>query len=230
MRYNPTFLKRDPATGLNFYDFDGHIHAKGLDFGTGGGQLPEQNIAWVRTVNALSNAGLIRTWSENQGQTERATMDIQSRAANKSSGIQLNSNDPSNGDSVTVNAAGQARTVLDSAGNSGFAQGYSIGGNPLTTRISGRYVVDLGGRTGNFAIYPTFNTPFSMDNAVVFGGPNWDATGVNGSGSGQGDSWVEQVKWAWGRTGQFQFQVKVELDATGTIANWARMFFAVIHY
>jgi hypothetical protein len=29
--YSPTFLKRDPVTGLNYYDFDGHIHAAGLD-------------------------------------------------------------------------------------------------------------------------------------------------------------------------------------------------------
>lgn len=33
MKFSPSFIKRDPATGLTFYDFDGHIHAKGLDLG-----------------------------------------------------------------------------------------------------------------------------------------------------------------------------------------------------
>lgn len=33
--YSPTFMKKDPVTGLTFYDFEGHIRATGLDLNIG---------------------------------------------------------------------------------------------------------------------------------------------------------------------------------------------------
>lgn len=89
--FNPNFLARDPVTGLTFYDFDGHIHAKGLDLDTTlNTGIPDldKEIKWTRAdtgkltgeIYSLTNpsgtednATLIRNW--NQAGTKSAIIE-----------------------------------------------------------------------------------------------------------------------------------------------------------
>lgn len=65
MDYNPTFIKQDPLTGLTFYDFNGHVHADGVDIvGRSGedadppGFTPAAGVNWLPTDDTDSSNAL----------------------------------------------------------------------------------------------------------------------------------------------------------------------------
>lgn len=58
--YTPSFIKRDPVTGLTFYDFQGHIKATGVDLpvATAATPIDDNIVAWRRADDNTRSAGI----------------------------------------------------------------------------------------------------------------------------------------------------------------------------
>lgn len=70
--YSPTFLKRDPVTGLMFYDFEGHIGAVGVDLKLSHNVVEsDRRITWADTTRtpAHSFTGGVTNAPEGDGST-----------------------------------------------------------------------------------------------------------------------------------------------------------------
>lgn len=119
--YNPAFLKRDPATGLLFYDFDGHISARGVDF-----TMPTvatlddfRMVRWIRQDNG-ARGGYIAVVPQGAHESDMLMYaeggdyvdGVFPGTLTASAGLSMRSNN-----SVPYNAANEVRVVVNSPTN-----------------------------------------------------------------------------------------------------------------
>lgn len=147
------------ALGNVSYDFDGHVHAQGLDLDAGDQLVPpdDDRVRWIRTSDRAVVAD-IAAFSRDAGGIQQGAIQITAygQPERDDAVVQLlaiGGPDPDDNTTIAVTASGrielQARTaqatLLDNAGNSSYLRGLrGISTITMTTPNSGSVTVPHG--------------------------------------------------------------------------------------
>jgi hypothetical protein len=148
--FTPDIGQRIDPAGRVTYDFDAHIHARGLDLdaGTGASAPADRRVRWLRTNDGAMMASLYGTelgslFAESYAPTsglQSARTQINANAGARRASIEANADATFGFANVAANAGSAGAILLTDTGASEFVRGDGIG----AMRLHGIYTIDSG--------------------------------------------------------------------------------------